>query len=95
MPDNNLLLILSLITFWSTCDEDRGEQEEEGGAGEGLQQEVLSHGAHRGELLQVAQQPQDHDYSCKHKHRLLEKVTTRRILSEVKCVVVWMMMSSY
>ena len=79
MPDNNLMHILIWINPWSTCDEDRGEEEEEGGEGVGLQQQVLCHCAHRGELLQVAQQPQDHDDICKHKQTLLEKVITYHI----------------
>ena len=79
MPNKNRILILIWINPLSTCNEDRGEEEEEGGEGVGLQQEVLCHSAHRGELLQVAQQPQDHDDICKHKQSLLEKVLTNHI----------------
>ena len=49
-----------------TCDKDRGEEKEERGEGVGLQQEILGHCAHGGELLQVAEQPQYHDGDYKH-----------------------------
>ena len=79
---NKIFILIWIKNGPCTCDKDRGEEEEERGEWVGLQQEILGHCAHWGELLQVAEQPQYHDGEYKHKQNWRKSSFT---ISEVEC----------